>query len=91
MPDDDPAFSKPVRAIRHGRWYITKTVGAAIDFVNDTLEEPERTRTHWEQARMALYEAYPDDATGMPRPQTDKLEAAEDAFRSAMKKERWLA
>lgn len=90
MPIDDPAFSKPIRILRRDRWYIAKTVGEAIDFVNDTIEEPERERPHWGQARHALYAAFPDDATGMPRPGPDKIVAAEESFRAAAKKERWL-
>lgn len=90
MPDDDPAFSKPVRVMRGGRGYIIKTVGPAIDFVNDTLEEHERDRPHWRAARRALYDACPDDGTGQPRPTPHKVKVAEDAFRAAMKRDRWL-
>src|SRR4030088_635655 len=90
MPNDDPTFVNPVRGMRGSRPYIFKTVGGAIDFVNDGLEDPERARPHWGQARWVLYEAYPDDATGMARPGPDKIKAAEDAFRAALKKEGWL-
>jgi hypothetical protein len=79
MPNDDPTFPNPVRAMRGSRPYIFKTVGGAIDFVNDGLEDPERARPHWGQARWVLYEAYPDDAIGMARPGPDKIKAAEDA------------
>ena len=39
--------TKPVRVVRGSRPYIFKTVGGAIDFVNDDLEDPERARPHW--------------------------------------------
>lgn len=91
MTNDDPVFSKPVRAMRSSRPYIIKTVGEAIDFLKDDLQqEPERARPHWQTARRALYEAYPDDAIGMPRPGPDKITAAEEVFRAAMKADRWL-
>lgn len=90
MLNDDPAFPRAVRAIRFGRWYITKTVGTALDFVIFTLEESEQARPHWALARAALYEALPDGAAGLPRPGQDKVEAARVAFSAAMKKERWL-
>jgi hypothetical protein len=90
MPDDDPAFSKTIRAMRDSRPYSFKTVGEAIDFVTCDLKELVMERPHWGQARWVLYEALPDDATGMPRPGADKIEAAEDAFQAALKIEGWL-
>jgi hypothetical protein len=84
MPDDDPAFSARIRSTRGvPRPLFIDTVGAAVDLVDD-LPEGIRALAHWQQARSILYEAYdpPHDAT--------KVKAAEDVFRAALKKQRWL-
>jgi hypothetical protein len=82
---DDPEFSTPVRSTRHTpRPHVVRTVRAALEFVNDDLHEAERARPHWQWARAVLYEAL-----GQP-PNLGKVAAAEDAFRAAMEKDRWL-
>jgi hypothetical protein len=92
MSNDDPAFSARVRSTRDlPRPLFINTVGEAIDLVND-LPEATQALPHWQQARSALYEAYPDDAAGatcLP-PDPGKVKAAEEAFRAALKKQRWL-
>jgi hypothetical protein len=92
MSNDDPAFSTRVLSTQDlPRPLIIKTVGEAIDLVND-LPEATRALPHWQQARIALYEAYPDHAAGAtcPPPDPGKVKAAEEAFRAALKKEHWL-
>jgi hypothetical protein len=92
MSNDDPAFSTRVLSTRDlPRPLIIKTVGEAIDLVNE-LPEATLTLPHWRRARSALYDAYPDDAVGeaCPPPEAANVKAAEEAFRAAMKKERWL-
>lgn len=82
---DDPAFSAPVRSTRHmPRPHTVRSVRAAIEFVNDDLHEAERTRPHWQWARAVLYDAL------RPPANLGKVAAAEEAFRAAMEKDRWL-
>lgn len=79
---DDLAFSTPVHSTRHmQRPQVIRTVRAAIEFVN-ALQESERVRPHWRWARAVLY-----DALGPP-PDPRKVPAAEEAFRTAMEKDR---
>ncbi len=83
MSDDDSAFSVRVISTRDlPRPRIIKTVGDAIDFVDEMPNA--RALPHWQQAHSALHQAYerPDDAS--------RTKAAEGAFRAAMKKEGWL-
>lgn len=82
---NDPPFSSPVRSKRlMSPAHVIRTVGAALEFVNVDITEAERSRPHWQWARAALCEAF-----GPPRA-LGKVSAAEDAFRAAMEKERWL-
>ena len=63
---------------------FTRTVGLAIDTINNDLPDDKKEQTHWRLARLLLFAALegPDDVT---------IKLAESAFRSALKKERWLA
>jgi hypothetical protein len=81
--NDDPAFSSPIRTKGPLRRF-TRTVGPAIDTINDDLPDDKKELEHWRLARHLLYEAsnHPKDEYG--------LKLAEAAFRSALKKERWL-
>ena len=82
--EDHVAFSLPVRSSRDfPRTLVFKQVWEAIDFIDERLTEAKRASPHWRRAKHALYEAYG------PPPDLSKVQAAEDAFRAALKKEGW--
>jgi hypothetical protein len=60
------------------------TIEAAIDALIHCLPEPKQTLPHWQRAHYHLYSAF-----GPPKDVT-KLDAAEAAFRDALKAEQWL-
>jgi hypothetical protein len=64
---------------------IFNTVGRAIDFVIHELPGDKQGLEHWRLAHHLLHEA-----SDRPKDETT-LKLAEAAFRSALKKERWLA
>lgn len=84
MSIEDPVFSDRVLSTKDlPRPRIIRTVGEAIDFVNELPGKIGRL-SRWQAARGLLYDAY--DHPENP----EKVTSAEEAFRSAMKEQHWL-
>jgi hypothetical protein len=83
---DDPPFPEAIASTRDmPGLLIFKTVGRAIDFVIHELPGAKQELEHWQLAQHLLHQA-----SNQPHDECT-LKLAEVAFRSALKKERWLA